>query len=151
VNAFNQNLLWLLELAAVMQIGIALLNLALPRILRWELELGQVSRLLSEVFHVHSWFISITVAIFGILTWRFGTELAGQTESMGRWLAGCIGSFWAIRVFLQLTYYSSSHWRGNAGRTVIHGLCLLVYGGLSVVYTVVAVQPGWFAPTGRIV
>jgi hypothetical protein len=130
----NGPLVWSLEAAAIVQVGIALLNLRLVRILDWEQELSKVPLLMREVFHVHAWFISVTLMIFGAMTWRFAAELARGGDSMGRWLAAGIGAFWTIRAVLQVTYYSGSHWRGQLGRTVVHVLLLLVYGGLGALY-----------------
>ena len=53
----------LLHSFAVAQMFIALLNLALVRIMGWETELTRLRLLIREVFQVHSWFISATVAI----------------------------------------------------------------------------------------
>ena len=134
MNIPSHTLLWGLQIAAGLQFGIAVLNLFLTRILHWEEELARASKLLSEVFHVHSWFISITVAIFGLITFRFASELSGGATEIGRWLAGCIGVFWAIRSVIQVAYYSSSHWRGKPGRTAIHITLLMVYGGFAATY-----------------
>src|SRR5207247_2542317 len=115
VQIFENNLMLWLRLAAAAQIGIALLNLVLPRILGWSEHLNRVPLLIREVFHVHAWFISVTLMIFGVMTWRFATEMT--TNPACRWLAAGVGFFWALRTVLQLTYYSSSHWRGQPGRT----------------------------------
>ena len=123
-----------LLLAAVGQANIALLNLALVRIMRWEADLQRMPLLVREVFHVHAWFISITLGAFAVLTWRFAAEIAAGTEPIYRWLAAAIGLFWAVRAVLQVTYYSSSHWRGIPSRTVAHVMLLLVYTGFAVVY-----------------
>jgi hypothetical protein len=56
-------------------------------------------------------------------------------------LAGCIGLFWGIRAILQITFYSSSHWRGQKGRTVIHLTLLLIYGGFATAYLCAAFAP----------
>ena len=53
---------------------------------------------------------------------------------MGGWLGACIGVFWGVRTVLQMTYYSSSHWRGKPGLTLVHVMLLVLYGGLSMVY-----------------
>jgi hypothetical protein len=124
----------LLQSAAVLQLGIALLNLFLVRLLKWREELARMQLLLREVFHVHAWFISITLAIFAGMTWRFATEMSAGVNPVCQWLAAGIGSFWAIRVVVQVAYYSSSHWRGQLTRTLIHLLVLVSYGGLAVVY-----------------
>src|SRR5215467_13303326 len=97
-----------LQAAAALQLGIAMLNLFLVPLLKWKEELARAPLLLREVFQVHAWFISITLAIFGLLTWRFAGELAAHTNAIGGWLAAGIGVFWAIRAILQVTYYSSS-------------------------------------------
>jgi hypothetical protein len=124
----------LLQLVAAAQLGIAVLNLFLIRLLDWKREVAQMPLLLREVFHVHMWFISITLLIFGVVTWRFAPEMALGSTEICRWLAAGIGAFWGIRAILQITYYSSSHWRGNSGRTVAHVGLLLVYGGFAFAY-----------------
>jgi hypothetical protein len=124
----------LLQAAATLQLGIALLNLFLVPLLKWKEELARAPLLLREVFHVHAWFISVTLAIFGLLTWRFAGELAAHANAIGVWLATGIGIFWAIRTVLQVAYYSSSHWRGQPGRTVIHIVLLFMYGGMAAIY-----------------
>ena len=120
--------------AAFGQLCIALLNLRLIRILGWKEELARVPLLMREVFHVHAWFISITLLIFAALTSRFAREIALGDQPVYRWLACCIGGFWAIRALIQVTYYSSSHWRGIGSRTAAHFILLIVYSGFAAVY-----------------
>jgi len=134
MNPFTGQMPFVLYGAAALQLGVAVLNLFLFRILRWKNELARMPLLLSEVIQVHTWFISITLAIFGVLTWRFALQMASKTDPICRWLAACIAFFWGARTILQVTYYSSSHWRGKRGRTFIHGLCLMIYGSLALIY-----------------
>jgi len=124
----------LLQTAAALQLAVALLNLFLVPLLEWKDDLARAPLLLREVFQVHAWFISVTLAIFGLITWRFAGELATRANAIGVWLAAGVGIFWAIRTVLQVAYYSSSHWRGQFGRTVIHIVLLFVYGGLAAIY-----------------
>lgn len=124
----------LLRLIAVMQIALAILSLYLPRILDWKTDIGRMPLLMREVFEIHSWFISITLVIWAVLTWRFAPEMAFTTNELARWLCAAIGFFWGIRCVLQWTHYSASHWRGKPGRTVIHWLLTLGYGGWAAVY-----------------
>ena len=124
----------LLEIIAGMQLAIAVLNLFLVPLLQWKDDLKRMPSLLREVFQVHAWFISITLAIFGIITARFAGDFAAGTNLLNRWLAAGIGLFWMIRTILQLTYYSSTHWRGRLGYTTVHVVLLLVYGGFSSAY-----------------
>ena len=124
----------LLATAAALQLAIAVLNLFLVPLLNWKQDLMRMPLLLREVFKVHAWFISLTLGIFALMTWRFAAEMGGVENPACRWLAGCIGSFWAIRTVLQVGYYSSSHWRGNPRRTMAHVALLLIHGGFSFVY-----------------
>jgi len=123
-----------LQIVALAQLAIAVLNLFLVRMLHWRSDLAKMPLLLREVFHVHMWFISVTLLIFGVVTWRFSPDIADGTLEICRWLAAGIGLFWATRAVLQVTYYSSSHWRRNPERTTAHVLLLLVYGTFAATY-----------------
>ena len=128
----------LLRIAAAAQLSIALLNLFLVRLLDWKADLDRMPLLLREVFHVHCWFISITLAIFGLTTLRHADAMAESSNEVCRWLTAGIGIFWAIRTVLQVTYYSGSHWRGRPVRTAMHVALLATYGGLALVYSLSA-------------
>src|SRR5256885_2362818 len=97
MNTTNAVLQSLLQLAAAMQFGIALLNLALNRMMGWEEDLNRMPLLIREVHQVHSWFISIILTIFATLTWRFAPDFVSGTNLVCRWLAGAIGLFWGFR------------------------------------------------------
>ena len=131
----------MLQCAAALQLSIAGLNLFLIKLLKWREDLGRMPLLLREVFQVHAWFISITLTIFAVLTWRFALEMVQWENPMAAWLAGCIGAFWAIRAVLQVCYYSSAHWRGRPVRTLLHIGLLIVYGGFAVLYLWTAFGP----------
>jgi len=120
-----------LRLCGGIQLGIAALNLFLSGLLGWKEDVARMPLLIREVFQVHAWFISLTLAIFAIMTWRFAQDMAAGTNDALRWLAAGIGSFWAFRTVLQVTYYSSNHWRGKPLRTAIHVALFTVYGGLA--------------------
>jgi len=128
------NLELLLRLAALAQLGVALLNLFLVRIMKWERDLISAPLLIREVFQIHIYFISITLAIFGALTWRFAGEIATGAHPMCVWLAVGIGAFWAVRSVMQWSHYSAVHWRGDKIRTAIHWILFLGYGAIAAVY-----------------
>jgi hypothetical protein len=138
MNPFPAHLQLLLQLAAAMQLGVAILNLFLDRMMKWKSDLNHLPLLIREVFYVHSWFITITLTIFALMTWRFSSEMAAGTNAVCRWLAACIGIFWAFRTILQVTFYSASHWRGQTGRTLIHIILLIMYGGFAFAYLTAA-------------
>ncbi len=127
-------------IAAAAQLLVAGLNLFLVRIMKWEEVVARMPQLVREVFHVHAWFITITLAIFGVVTIRFGGELAAGTNDLGRWLAAGIGIFWLIRWLMQFFYYNSSHWRGKRAETIVHIVLIFLYGSLAGVYLLTAFQ-----------
>lgn len=128
------NLELFLRLAALAQLGIAVLNFFLIRIMKWERDLAGAPLLIREVFQIHIYFVSITLAIFGALTWRFAAEIATAAQPICVWLATGIGIFWAIRSVMQWSHYSAVHWRGDKMRTAIHGMLFLGYGAFAAVY-----------------
>ncbi|MGI8436140.1 MAG: hypothetical protein ACR2NX_04455 [Chthoniobacterales bacterium] len=123
-----------LRVAAIAQFGIAALNLSLVPLLGWKEDLGRLPLLVREVFQVHLIFITVTVAIFAVLTWRFAGAMASGSDLVATWLAIAIGLFWGIRSVMQWTHYSASHWRGQASRTLAHWLLFFGYGSFAVVY-----------------
>jgi hypothetical protein len=123
-----------LRLAALAQLGVAVLNLFLVRIMKWERDLDAAPLLIREVFQIHIYFISITLALFGALTWRFAAEIATAAQPLCIWLASGIGIFWAVRSVMQWSHYSAVHWRGDKVRTAIHWLLFLGYGAFAAVY-----------------
>ena len=128
----------LLRIVAAMQIGLAVLSLCLPRILDWKADIARMSLLVRQVFEIHSWFIALTLVIWGVLTWHFAPEMARAPTELSMWLCGAIGVFWGIRSVMQWTHYSASHWRGNPGRTVIHWLLFFGYSAWAVLYFITA-------------
>ena len=129
-----------LQICAGIQIFIAVFNLFLPRVLKWHDDLNRLPLLIKEVFFVHSWFISCITVIFATMTLKFGDQMLNGTNLACAWLAGMIGLFWLFRAILQITWYSSSHWKGIPSRTRIHIACIFVYGGMASAYLIAAIQ-----------
>jgi uncharacterized membrane protein YidH (DUF202 family) len=127
-----------LRAAAIAQFAVALLNLFLIRIMKWKPDLDRAPLLIREVFRIHLVFISITLSIFGALTWRFAHEIARAGSPLAIWLAVAIGLFWLVRSAMQWLHYSTSHWRGNSLRTLIHWTLFLGYGAMATVYLAAA-------------
>jgi hypothetical protein len=123
-----------LRAAALAQLAVAILNLSLIRIMKWKPDLERMPLLIREVFHIHCLFISLTLAIFGVITWRFAGDIASAANPLSVWIAVAIGIFWLARSSMQWLHYSPSHWRGDTPRTVIHFLLFFGYGALATVY-----------------
>ncbi len=127
-----------LKSAAAGQVVIAVLGSCIPRLLDWREDVARMPLLVREVFFIHMWFVSFTLGIFAVLTWRFAPVLAAGGNELGRWFAGALAVFWGVRCVMQWAHYSSSHWRGNPGRTAIHWALFLGYGAWAVAYAAAA-------------
>lgn len=138
IERHNMKLELVLYVVAIAQLAVAVVNLFLVRLLGWRADLERMPLLIREVFVVHAWFISVTLAIFGAVTMRFAPEFALASHEVFRWLAAGMGAFWGLRTVLQITYYSSTHWKGRTDRTIIHIVLLLTYGGLAATYLIAA-------------
>src|SRR6266550_6750084 len=123
-----------LRAVALAQFAVAILNLFLIRIMKWKPDLERAPLLIGEVFRIHVVFISITLSIFGALTWRFTHEIARAASPLATWLAVAIGLFWLVRSAMQWLHYSASHWHGNSLRTLIHWTLFLGYGSMAIIY-----------------
>src|SRR5207253_1375810 len=128
-----------LRAVALVQFAVAILNLFLVRIMKWKPDLERAPLLIREVFRIHVVFISITLSIFGALTWRFAYEIANASSPLAIWLAVAIGLFWLVRSAMQWLHYSASHWHGNSLRTLIHWTLFLGYGSMAIIYFAAAV------------
>ncbi|MDA0322436.1 MAG: hypothetical protein O2923_06930 [Verrucomicrobia bacterium] len=124
---------WLYAAAGV-HFAIAGLNLGLKRIMNWQDDLRRMPLIIREVMQIHGWFISITLAIFGVLTIRFAPDMALGSDIVLRWLAFSIATFWGVRTVLQVVGYSSSHWRGKVRETILHIVLLIVFTTVTTVY-----------------
>src|SRR4029079_7267087 len=87
--------------------------------MKWKPDLEPAPLIIREVFRIHLIFISITLSIFGALSWRFAYAMASASSPLTIWLAVAIGFFWLVRAAMQWLHYSASHWRGDGLRTVI--------------------------------
>jgi hypothetical protein len=138
MNSLLVHLGLFLRLAALAQFGVAILNLWLVPIMKWSSDLERMPLLIREVFRIHCLFISITLSIFGALTWQFANDIASGRNQLATWLAAAIGAFWLIRSVMQWLYYSPTHWRGDVQRTLIHFALFFGYGALATVYFIAA-------------
>jgi hypothetical protein len=96
-----------LWVAAVLQWLVASSNLFAARIFAYREELAKLSPFVREVFIVQNIYIMTTVAMFGIVSIFFTTELAGGS-ALGRFLSGFLAIFWGGRIIIQLLFYDQA-------------------------------------------
>lgn len=94
----------LIQVAGVVQLGIAGANYFLPRLFEYSSNLPKLSPIVRQVFVVHSFYIVFVLLIFGTICVFFAPDLAGASD-LGSFLAAAMFVFWLPRLGLQLFYY----------------------------------------------
>lgn len=111
---------------------LALIHVAFPKYFNWKEELSSLSTMNRQMMIVHTFFISLTVFLMGLLCLTSATDMIytkfGKTISLG------FGIFWSIRLFIQLFGYSSTLWKGKIFETTMHVLFSLFWIYLSGVF-----------------
>lgn len=108
-----------LQVAGTALILLALLHAAFPRRFNWHEETARLSPLNRQIFFVHSFFIALTLAIFGALSFVIAASLAAPSAVSRTVLAGFV-VFWTLRLATQLFVYDASLWRGDRFNTAVH-------------------------------
>jgi hypothetical protein len=112
-------LLFNLRLVGVLMAGLVVLNLFVPRRLRWREELSRVSLLNRQIFEVHAIFLVLTLALISALLLTSADALLERTRLARALLAG-LTVFWGLRMLAQWFYYSPAVWRGHRFNTAMH-------------------------------
>lgn len=128
-----------LRVAGALQLALAALHPFFPRRFGWGEELPRLSLLNRQIFVVHTFFIGLTVAMFGALS-LFGAPALTQPTSLSRLVLGGMAAFWGIRLAVQWFVYDSRLWRGHAFNTRMHFAMSALYLYLSGVYAGVLAQ-----------
>ena len=122
------------KIIGVLLIILSVIHVAFPKYFNWQKELPALSLINRQMFYVHTFFISLTVFLMGILCLVSSKELI--STHLGKNITLGLGMFWVIRLFVQFFGYSSKLWRGKPFETTIHILftMLWVYFGVCFLY-----------------
>ena len=124
-----------LQIAGSALIVLALLHAAFPRRFNWREETARLSPLNRQIFFVHSFFIALTLVLFGALSWVVAASLSAPTAVSRTVLAGFV-VFWGLRLITQLFVYDASLWRGDRFNTAVHVVFAAFWTYLVTVYGV---------------
>jgi hypothetical protein len=122
-----------LRVAGATLIFLALLHAAFPRRFKWHEETARLSPLNRQMFFVHSFFIAVTLALFGVLSFVIAGSLAAPS-AVSRTVLGGFVVFWLLRLLTQLFVYDASLWRGDRFNTAVHVLLAAFWTYLVSVY-----------------
>lgn len=124
-----------LQIAGVLQLMLALAHFAFIRRLEWRDELQRVGLFTRQVFWVHTGFLMLVLAGFGVLDLVHAEELLERT-ALARTLLGGLTVFWTTRLYCQFFVYRPELWRGNALNTKMHLLFSALWIFLSAVHAI---------------
>ena len=112
-------LLFNLRLVGVFMAGLVVLNMCVPRHLRWSEELRRLSLVNRQIFEVHAIFLVVILAMFAALLLS-SSEALLEPSRLSRLVLGGLTIFWGLRMLAQWFYYSPDTWRGDRLRTAMH-------------------------------
>ncbi len=116
----NRIVPWLWAAGGV-QLMIVAANVVVPKILCYGENLAKVSRIVRQVFVLHSIYILLVLIFFSGLCLFFAPELASGS-GLGRFLSASMAAFWLLRALLQFLYVDADVkrklWLGNLAYTL---------------------------------
>ena len=94
----SNTLVRLLELAAVLHLGLVCAGALLPRAVNLRADLALLSPFVRRLFLVYYAFIGLMLFGFGLLTFLFARQMAAG-EPVARGLCFLLTAFWLVRLF----------------------------------------------------
>ena len=108
-----------LRVVGVLMAALVVINLCVPRHLRWREDMARVSLVNRQIFQAHTIFLILTLAMFSVLLLALGDALLEPTR-LSRAILGGLTLFWGLRLIMQWAFYSPAIWRGDRFNTVVH-------------------------------
>lgn len=101
-------------------------SLQAPYHLRWRDDLAKLSPFNRKLMWVYGAYTVFTIVAFGTLTFMLhGELLRGDRAALA--LAGFIGSYWGVRVLVDIFYYGHAGWPKGPAFVVGHVLLLSLF------------------------
>jgi len=127
-----------LQIVGVLMFLLFLLNFVVWKRFKWWEEIQKLSMLTRQVFIVHSFFIMLSIAGFGVVSLFYPGTLLAPTE-LGRLVLIFLVVFWGSRLVMQWCVYDWRLWRGDRFNTVVH----FVFSGVWAYFTGVYAAALW--------
>lgn len=96
-----------LQLAGVLQLGIASANIVAARMFRYREGLVSAPEVIRQVFWVQNVFIVLVLVGFSLLCLVWPAELTSG-DRLARGVSGFLAIFWGLRLVTQFVYYSAA-------------------------------------------
>jgi hypothetical protein len=102
-----------LRLAGALLLCVGASHVVLPRAMGWKAELQAVSLMTRQVSYVHTYFIGLMCALFGLAATCLPHDLLARDPLAAPLLAAAV-VVWGSRLVVQLFVFDAALWRGRA-------------------------------------
>ena len=117
------NLSSLIFLAGIGQIALVLGSLAIPKILRWKVELNKVQPLIKQIFWTYAGYILVTNLCFGLVS-VFADKALIDKSFLATAVTGFICLYWLSRIIIQFFYFDRKSF--PMGKILLAGEIILI-------------------------
>lgn len=128
-----------LQIVGALLLLLAVSHAFFNRYFRWSRELAGVSLFTRRVFFVHAFFIALGVALAGVGSILYASELL-HPGPLSRAILAALVTFWFCRMLAQFFAYDADIWRGNRFRTSMHVVFSLIWCYVTAVYGVALIR-----------
>jgi len=122
----NDPVIWV-RLGGVLQLGVLIASILVPKVLRWHRELASLHVMLRRLIWVYGVFIVFTITALGVICVTFAETIV-TGSGLGRAIAIFVAGFWGMRLLVQLFVFDMLP-------LLDHPILKLGYHGLTIVFT----------------
>jgi hypothetical protein len=136
------NLTVLLQVAAVLHLGLMCAGLLMPRVVGMCAHLERLPPFIRHLFWVYYSFIGLSLLGFSLITFAFADTLAAG-GGLARALCAFLAVFWTVRLLAATFVFDMRPYLTTGARRLGYHALNIVFGFLPIVYALAAAQPRW--------
>jgi FtsH-binding integral membrane protein len=136
------NLTVLLQVAAVLHLGLMCAGLLMPRVVGMRAHLERLPPFIRHLFWVYYSFIGLSLLGFSLITFAFADTLAAG-GGLARALCAFLAVFWTVRLLAATFVFDMRPDLTTGARRLGYHALNIVFGFLPIVYALAAAQPRW--------
>lgn len=120
------NIALILKIHGMICLILAGSHLCFARELQWKEDSTKLTSVNHDIFHVHTMFIVLVLAMMGHLTFVETSKLLERT-ALGYFIALYLCIFWIMRLYAQWFIFRRCLWQGKRRETIIHYLFTAIW------------------------
>ncbi len=136
------NLTVLLQVAAVLHIGLMCAGLLMPKVVGMRAHLEVVPPFIRHLFWVYYTFIGLSLLAFSAITFAFADTLAAGS-GLARALCTFLAVFWTVRLLAATFVFDMRPYLTTGARRLGYHVLNVAFAYLPIVYALAAAQPRW--------